>query len=138
LLLLEAYCDGLITLGDDTLDPNWWPRVAAIVDYLLRRDRVKLHELEFAYHLAWLSYADDNEERLTYHRKEAERARSRVMRELRPWRPEAPIRSLVDDMRKRYLERFPAPSSDKGKAAVAKQLQAWKEQRSRHKRFGKR
>ena len=54
-----------------------------------------------------------------------------MAKERMPWEKlgDDTLQDTIGALREGYLKRFPAPRSEKGKEAIAKQLAIWKEQR---------
>jgi hypothetical protein len=116
----------MLDLSDDVLADRWWTKAMLVTDYLARKLMAKVYEHKFQFNLALLDY-DTSEHTFKLHEEQAEMARNSVISKLLPWVSVGPQdkREIVADMRRRYLQRFADPQSEKGKAAIARQLAKW-------------
>lgn len=128
--MLHAYCQGMLNLDGDPLDPSWWRRVKLCCNVAARQLRVRMYEYKHELNVAVLSY-DNSDSAFRLHREQAEALRNAITGELMPWVPTGPksMKEAAISMREEYIRRFSDPRSEKGRAAIAKQLAAWKEQK---------
>ena len=128
--MIHAHCSGALDLTGDSLEPAWWIRVMLSTDYVSRQLRSRLHEYMYDFNMALLDYytTDDT---MSQHIKQATMVRNNISHALLPWVDVGPKTSAeaLKAMREKYLATFPDPSSEKGKAAIAKQIAIWKERK---------
>ena len=101
-----------------------------VTDCVARKLRSQLLEYKHDFNIALMDY-DDDPQTFKLHQQQAEFMRQSIVGELMPWADAGPktLQEASKLMRKEYNRRFADPASEKGRAAIAKQLRIWEEQR---------
>lgn len=126
--MIQAHCEGILDLRDsDMRDPKWWHRLQFTLEYLSRRNHIKIHEYALQFNLAVLSYQDEPEV-LKEHWNRAENLRGKLVSELMPW-----IATDVDDMqdiakklRQQYIENLGDPADPAYQAEMQRLMDHWR------------
>jgi len=110
----------------DALDRTWWVKVRWVLDYISSLHCIKIYEYKMQQRLALLPSL-----RESYNVESCwqaiEKFRNKIITEMAPWVDVGPksLLEIAAEMRERYVELFPDPSSPEGIAELERLKAFW-------------